>query len=203
MAMQPFTALDAVAAPMPTPNIDTDQILPARFLKKPLGAGYDKYGFADLRFDAAGGEKPDFVLNKAPYRGAGIIVAARNFATGSSREAAVYALLALGVRCVIAPSFGDIFYSNSTKNGLLPVILPEEQVNRLLALLAEKPGTKLAVDLAAQSVTGPGDLAFRFEIDASRKMRLLEGLDDIQLTLKYRPEIEAFERAYAAAPFGT
>jgi len=201
MAMQPFTSWTAVAAPMPTPNIDTDQILPARFLKKPLGPGYETYGFHDLRFDAEGREKPGFVLNTEPWRGAGIIVAGRNFATGSSREAAVYALLALGIRCVIAPSFGDIFYSNSTKNGLLPVVLPEPAVTQLLALLAGQPGTRLAVDLAAQTVSGPGGLSWRFEIDPSRKLRLLEGLDDIQLTLKHLPQIEAFERAYAAAPF--
>jgi 3-isopropylmalate/(R)-2-methylmalate dehydratase small subunit len=196
--MQPFTTLDAVAVPLDDANIDTDQIVPARFLKRPRGPDYARFLFHDLRFDAEGNEKPDFPLNRAPWREARILVADANFGCGSSREQAVWALTAYGIRAVIAPSFGDIFYNNSLKVGLLPIVLPADTAARLRHLLAEAPGAHLAIDLAAQTVTAPDRAVHRFDIDAFEKRCLLEGLDDIRLTLRYRDEIERFERRHQA-----
>ena len=194
--MQPFTALDAVAVPLDAANVDTDRIVPARFLKRPRGPDYARFLFHDLRFDAEGNEKPDFPLNRAPWREARILVADANFGCGSSREQAVWALTAYGIRAVIAPSFGDIFYNNSLKIGLLPIVLPAETAARLRHLLAEAPGAHLAIDLAAQTVTAPDGAVHRFDIDPFEKRCLLEGLDDIRLTLRYRDEIERFERRH-------
>src|SRR5918912_34712 len=188
--MEPFTTLDAVAVPLDAANVDTDRIVPARFLKRPRGPDYARFLFHDLRFDAEGNEKPDFPLNRAPWREARILVADANFGCGSSREQAVWALTAYGIRAVIAPSFGDIFYNNSLKIGLLPIVLPAETAARLRHLLAEAPGAHLAIDLAAQTVTAPDGAVHRFDIDAFEKRCLLEGLDDIRLTLRYRDEIE-------------
>jgi 3-isopropylmalate/(R)-2-methylmalate dehydratase small subunit len=196
--MQPFTTLEAVAAPLDVANVDTDRIIPARFLKRPRGPDYARFLFHDLRFDAAGNEKPDFPLNRAERRDARIIVADANFGCGSSREGAVWALMAYGIRVVIAPSFGDIFFNNGLKNGLLPIVLPAEGAARLRRALLDTPGSRLTVDLAAQTVAAPDGTAHRFEIDAFEKRCLLEGLDDIRLTLTYENDIAAFERRHAA-----
>ena len=185
--MQPFTTLTASAAPLPAADVDTDQIVPARFLKFPREDGYGGFLFRDLRGRA------DFPLDDPAHAGAGILVAGRNFGCGSSREGAVYALMDAGFRCVLAPSFGDIFYSNCLKNGVLPVQLPDTTINALLARVAAQPSLRITVDLAAQTVTAGNDAPVAFEIDPSRKTLLLQGLDDIGLTMQLRPEIEAFE----------
>jgi len=192
--MRPFTSLSAVAAPIELPNIDTDRVIPARFLKKPKGApGYAGFLFHDIRFNADGSEKADFVLNQAPYRDAQILVAAENFGCGSSREMAVWALEAYGVRAVIAPSLGDIFHQNCFKNGLLPVILAADVAAGLRRQLHARPGATIAVDLESQTVTGPDGARHRFDIDPFRKELLLTGRDEIELTLERLAAIEAFE----------
>ncbi len=196
--MEAFQRLDAVAAPMPVPNVDTDQVIPARFLRKPRQDGYGQYLFHDLRFDDAGREKPEFVLNRDAYRGARILVADKNFGCGSSREHAVYALWDYGFRAVIAPSFGDIFYENSFKNGFLPIVLPAETATTLRRALETKPGARMVVDLAAQVVVAPDGTRHAFAIDAFRKECLLRGIDELDFTLSHRAEIEAFERKQAA-----
>ncbi len=196
--MRRLETLSAIAAPMDRANLDTDQILPARFLRKPRDAHYRRYLFADLRFDAEGRERPDFVLNRTAYRGAGIIVGARNFGCGSSREAAVYALEANGVRAVIAPSFGDIFFNNCLANGILPIRLDEAAAADLRGRIEREPGARIAIDLPAQTVTAPDGGVHTFEIDAFRKRCLIEGLDDIALTLARGAAMAAFEAAYAA-----
>jgi 3-isopropylmalate/(R)-2-methylmalate dehydratase small subunit len=196
--MQAFSRLDAVAAPIARPNVDTDQIVPARFLRKPRNPGFANYLFHDLRFDQDGRER-DFVLNKPPYRDAKIVVAERNFGCGSSREAAVYALWDYGIRAVIAPSFGDIFFGNSFMNGLLLIVLPPADVAALINTLDASPGAHMGVDLAAQTVTGADGKAYRFHIDAYRKRCLLEGLDELAFTLSQRDAIKAFEVRHVAA----
>jgi 3-isopropylmalate/(R)-2-methylmalate dehydratase small subunit len=193
--MQAFKNLDAVAAPMARPNVDTDQIVPARYLRKPRNLGFGDYLFRDLRFDKDGRER-DFVLNKPGYRDAKILVAERNFGCGSSRESAVYALWDYGFRAVIAPSFGDIFFGNSFMNGLLLVVLPPADVAALIAALEAKPGAHIKVDLAAQTVTGADGKTYTFEIDAYRKRCLLEGLDELAFTLSQCDAIAAFEQRH-------
>ncbi len=192
--MEKFQKLDAVAVPIPAPNVDTDQIVPARFLRKPRNAGYGGFLFHDLRFDDTGAQKPGFVLNRPAYRGARILVAERNFGCGSSREHAVYALWDYGFRAVIAPSFGDIFFNNCFKNGLLPIVLPAEEVTALQAELAQQPGAHVRVDLERQEVIAPSGKVHRFEVDAFRKQCLLQGLDEIAFTLGHDADIAAFER---------
>ena len=192
--MEPFKRLDAVALPMPVPNVDTDQIIPARFLRKPRKDGFGQYLFNDLRFDDAGKEKTDFVLNQPAYRGARVIVADKNFACGSSREHAVYALWDWGFRAAIAPSFGDIFYGNSLKNGFLPIVLSAEEVASLMAQIRLRPGAHIVVDLERQEVVGPDGKPHRFEIDPFRRDCLLKGVDELDFTLGFRGEIEAFEK---------
>lgn len=196
--MQPFTKLTAVAVPLDDASIDTGRIFPSRFLRKPRSAGYGNFLFRDARFDAEGNERPDFIMNRAPYRKAGILVTGANFACGSSREPAVYALVDAGFRCVIAPSYGDIFFSNCFRNGLLPVVLPPEQVQALRQQLHAMPGATVAVDLERQTVTAPDGAVLPFDIDPSRKLRLLRGLDDASLALESLPQIEAFEAQYRA-----
>jgi len=199
--MQAFTRLTAAAAPIDLPNVDTDRVIPARFLRKPQGsAGYERFLFHDVRFDADGKERPEFVLNQPGFRGVKIVVAAENFGCGSSREAAVWALAAYGVRAVIAPSLGDIFHQNCGKNGVLAVILPAETVAGLRRELHARPGATLSVDLEAQTVTAPDGAVHRFEIDPFRKQMLLSGQDDIGLTLGYEAQIAAFEASHRAAP---
>lgn len=186
--MEPFTRLEAVAAPLDIVNVDTDRIIPARFLRLPRSAGYHNYLFHDLR--EAGG----FVLDDPAYRSAQILVAAENFGCGSSREGAVWALAGAGLRAWVAPSFGDIFFENSFKNGTLPVILPAPRVTQIRQLLAAKPGSKLVIDLAAQTVTLPDGSVERFEVDPFRKECLLNGWDEIDLTLQHEAAIAAHER---------
>ena len=187
-----FTSLTAVAAPYEPVNVDTDQIIPARFLKFPRKDGYGKFLFHDLA------EDPDFVLNREPYREARILVANRNFGCGSSREGAAYAFYDRGFRSVIAPSFGDIFYSNCLKNGIVPVRLPEDVCGQLRKLLTDSPGSRLTVDLVGQEVRTPQGEVHRFEVDGFYREMLLKGVDELGLTLALLPQIEAFERGYAA-----
>ncbi len=191
--MQPFTNVTAVAAPMDLPNIDTDRIIPARFLRKPKGPALEGLLFHDVRFDAEGNEREDFILNQAPFRNAKVLVVSDNFGCGSSREAAVWVLESHGIRSVIAPSLGDIFHENCYKNGLLPVILPAPVVAALRAQLHARPGATMTVDLPSQTVTAPDGATHRFEVDPFRKQALLSGQDEIALTLSYEKEIAAFE----------
>jgi 3-isopropylmalate/(R)-2-methylmalate dehydratase small subunit len=197
--MDAFTPLDAVAAPLPRINVDTDQIVPALYLQKPRSADFGAFLFCDVRHDAQGARRPDFPLNDAAYADARILVAGRNFGCGSSREHAVWALADGGFRAVIAPSFGDIFFSNALKNGLLPIVLPEALVDGLLDTLQRRPGTRLRIDLAEQTVTAPDGSTARFEIDPFARHCLLEGLDELDYTLRQSARIEAYERAHAPA----
>lgn len=194
--MRPFTRLEAIAAPLYEANIDTDKLIPHRFLRKPLSAGYRNFLFYNQRFTPEGEPKPGFVLDREPFNRAQILVAGANFGCGSTREGAVYALADFGIRAVIAPSFGDIFHANLLQNGMLPVVLPEAVVAGLAGVLQDSPGVTIQVDLERQVVRLPGDEAYRFEIEASRKARLLAGEDDIAITLRHAAAIEAFERNY-------
>ena len=197
--MQPFTSFRAVAVPIDIANCDTDQIVPARFLRhSPDDPGYDRYLFHDLRFDAQGKEHSDFIFNREPYRDGKILVADVNWGCGSSRENAVYVLVANGIRCVIAPSFGDIHYGNCMKHGVLPVRLPRETCDALRAALHERPGAKITIDLEGQTVTGPDGGVHAFEIAVFDKHRMLNGLDDIAVTLEHQADIEAFEARHFA-----
>src|SRR5665213_391078 len=190
--MEKFTRITATACPLPAENIDTDQILPARYLKLPRKGEHGNVLFQDLRFDAAGNERPDFPLNRPSWRGAKIIVGGRNFGGGSSREAAVYALFDYGIRCVIAPSFGDIFSQNATKNGLLTAVVNETDSSALIAALTREPTLMVSVDLEAKAITC-GELRNRFTIDPARQTRLLNGWDDIDVTASFREQIGAFK----------
>jgi 3-isopropylmalate/(R)-2-methylmalate dehydratase small subunit len=195
--MQTFTTLHAVAVPLDRANVDTDQILPARFLKKPRSAGYGGFLFYDERRRSV-----DFPLDQPAFRGAAILVADRNFGCGSSREGAVYGLVDGGIRCVIAPSFGDIFAANAAKNGLLTITLPEAEVGKLRDRLRAAPGPTLTVDLSAETITDPDGRTIHFEIDTFRKRCLIEGLDDIDLTLECIDAITGFdERAAREQPW--
>ncbi len=196
--MQPFAPLEDVAAPLAAPNLDTDQIIPARFCWRKRADGWGHLLFHDLRFDDGGAPKPDFVLNRDQYRAARILVANRNFACGSSREQAVWSLYDYGFRAVIAPSFGDIFFNSSFQNGLLPVLLAAERVAELRRLLEQTPGSTVGVDLAAQELRGPDGRIDSFDIDPFRKECLLAGVDSIAFTLGHRDAIAAFEEAYEA-----
>ena len=198
--MDPFTHMDAVGVPMPTPNIDTDQVIPARYLSRPRSEGLAECLFHDLKRRPDGSENPGFVMNRPEYRDARILVAERNFGCGSSRENAVHALFDAGFRVVIAPSFGDIFRSNCTKNGIVPVILPAAAVTEILEGLAARPGARMAVDLQRQLVTGPGNASWTFEIDPFVKECLLAGQDDIDLSLRHVDQIAAFEAAHPGSP---
>ena len=190
--MTPFTVLTAAAVPLDMVNVDTDRIVPARFLRQPRSAGYENFLFHDLRE-----ADRDFILDRPEYRGARILVAAQNFGCGSSREAAVWALAGRGLRAWIAPSFGDIFLENSYKNGVLAVVLPEPRVAAIRRLLHERPGTELTIDLPAQEVRLPDGSVDRFEVDPFRKECLLAGIDEIDLTLRYQAEIAAYEQRQA------
>lgn len=192
--MEKVTRITAVACPLPAENIDTDQILPARYLKLPRKGEHGKVLFQDLRFDAQGRERTEFPLNKAPWRTAKIVVGGRNFGGGSSREAAVYALYDYGIRCVIAPSFGDIFSQNATKNGLLTAVVTEADDRALIAALTKEPALALTVDLETQTIAC-GEHMYRFTIDPARRTRLLNGWDDIDLTESFRSKIDAFKAA--------
>ena len=196
--MQPFTTLDAKAAPLDIANLDTDQIIPKQFLKTVERVGLGKGLFYDLRFDEQGNAKPGFVLNDPRYASAGVLIAGDNFGCGSSREHAPWALLDFGVRCVIAPSFADIFYNNCFQNGLLPIALPADQVR---ALMGEAKGGNhvFSVDLESQTVTAPSGAKFTFEIEPGRKEKLLKGLDAIGETLQAAKSIDVYEMRQALA----
>ena len=191
--MTPFENLKAVAAPLALSNVDTDQIIPARFLQKPRKEGYGGFLFRDLKFDNTDRPKPDFVLNQPKFASARILVAGRNFGCGSSREGAVYALWDSGFRSVIAPSFGDIFFNNALKNGFLPIVLLQAEVDDLLAILATASDPGLAINLADQTVTDPNQKVRTFEIDPFVKQCLIRGVDELDYTLSLSREIEAFE----------
>lgn len=193
--MQPFTTLTAVAAPLDAADIDTNQLSPTQFSKLPRGPRYAQVLFHEHRFHANGAEK-DHILNRPPYRSAGILVADRNFGCGSSREHAVWALYEFGIRSVIAPSFGDIFITNCYKNGLLPVALGDAEAAALRRALHDVPGSSIAIDLQAQTVADGAGHLYRFEIPAVRRKCLLEGLDDIARTEQYLAQFEAYEAAY-------
>jgi len=192
--MDKFIRLTAVACPLDVANLNTDQLIPARFLKLPRSAGLAAALLRDLRFDADGRERPDFPLNRPAWREAKIVVGARNFGCGSSREAAVYALCDYGVRCVIAPSFGDIFAGNAVQNGLLTAIVSDDEAATLMGLLGETPGRALTVDLEQQLIQCDNQ-SFRFVIDPVRRTRLLNGWDNIALTESYIDQIAAFKMA--------
>jgi 3-isopropylmalate/(R)-2-methylmalate dehydratase small subunit len=194
--MEKFVTLTAVAVPMDRPNIDTDQLLPARFLRRPRDEGFGDVLFIDQRFDDEGNPRPDFVLNQTPYKAARIIVGDRNFGGGSSREGAPWALLDYGFRCIVASSFGDIFYNNSLKNGLLPVRLSEDAVTAIRGQLHEHPGSTITVNLKTQTVTAPDGATHKFDIEPFRKQSLLKGLDDIGMTFEHKQEIDTFENGF-------
>jgi 3-isopropylmalate/(R)-2-methylmalate dehydratase small subunit len=190
--MEKFTTLTGTACPIDQSNLNTDQILPARYLKWTRAMGFSKVLFHDLRFDAEGGEKSDFPLNKPVWRKSTTLVSARNFGCGSSREAAVYALYDFGVRCVIAPSFGDIFAGNAVQNGLLTAIVTEEEAAEIMGSLAQMPELPVTVDLEQQTILC-GNRTYKFRVDPVRRMRLLNGWDDLALTENYRERISAFK----------
>jgi 3-isopropylmalate/(R)-2-methylmalate dehydratase small subunit len=191
--MEKFTKLRAVAAPLPMVNVDTDKIIPKQFLKTIKRTGLAKGLFYELRFDEAGRPKAGFVLDQPAYREAKILVAGANFGCGSSREHAPWALLDFGIRCVIAPSFADIFYNNCFKNGILPIALPQEQVDLLMDDAERGSNAVVSVDLESQTITGPDGGELHFEIDPFRRHCLLNGLDDIGLTLEKQAAIDRFE----------
>jgi 3-isopropylmalate/(R)-2-methylmalate dehydratase small subunit len=193
--MEKFTTLRGVAAPLPMVNCDTDKIIPARFLKTIKRTGLGKNLFNDMRYDADGAEKPEFVLNQPAWRGARILVAGENFGCGSSREHAPWAILDYGIGAVIAPSFADIFYNNSFKNGVLLITLPQQQVDQLMEDARKGANAVLTIDLEKQEITRPDGGVIRFDIDSFRKHCLLDGLDDIGLTLQKRVAIDKFESA--------
>jgi 3-isopropylmalate/(R)-2-methylmalate dehydratase small subunit len=191
--MDKFTTLTAVAAPMPMANIDTDKIIPARFLKTIKRSGLGVHLFDTLRFDNQGNERPEFVLNQEPYRRAQIIIAHENFGCGSSREHAPWALLDFGIRCIIAPDFADIFYNNSFKNGVLPIRLSRAICDALIEDAKLGGNARLTVDLARQVVVRPNGEEIHFDIDPFRKHLLLNGLDDIGQTMQHATKIDTFE----------
>ena len=200
--MRAFTTLTGIAAPLPQANVDTDKIIPGRFLKTIARTGLGKHLFANIRYRDDGSENPDFVLNQDPWRQAEVLVAHDNFGCGSSREHAPWALLDFGIRCVIAPSFGDIFHNNSFKNGILPIRLPREICDKLMEDAKLGANARVTVDLARQVVVRPNGEEIPFEVDAFRKHCLLNGLDDIGQTLQHAPAIDDYEaKRRAAAPW--
>jgi|TARA_Y100000991_G_scaffold109998_1_gene82861 3-isopropylmalate/(R)-2-methylmalate dehydratase small subunit len=191
--MQKFDQLTGVAAPLDILNIDTDMIIPKQFLKTIKRSGLGKNLFDEMRYDRDGNEMVDFVLNRPPYRQAEILVAGDNFGCGSSREHAPWALLDFGIRCVISTSFADIFYNNCFKNGILPIVVSPDERDALLADSADTENPELSIDLAAQTIRRPNGVTISFEVDAFRKKCLLEGLDDIGLTMEKSGSIDDFE----------
>jgi 3-isopropylmalate/(R)-2-methylmalate dehydratase small subunit len=191
--MEKFTKLDAVAAPLNMINVDTDMIIPKQFLKTIKRSGLGKNLFDEMRYGDDGSEIEDFVLNQPAYRNAQILVAGANFGCGSSREHAPWALLDFGIKCVIAPSFADIFFNNCFKNGILPIALPQAEVDKLMSDAKQGNGTVLTINLEAQTITRPNGETISFDVDPFRKNCLIEGLDDIGLTLKKSEKIDAFE----------
>ena len=199
--MQPFTTLTGIAAPLPMANVDTDKIIPARFLKSISRTGFGKNLFANLRYREDGSENPDFVLNQEPYRRAEILIAFENFGCGSSREHAPWALLDFGIRCVISTSFADIFYNNCFKNGILPITVSPDDLEKLFDDAERGANATLTIDLPNQEIRGPDGGTVKFEIDPFRKHCLINGLDDIGLTLEKAPAIDAYEKKLAERPW--
>ena len=197
--MEPFTTLKAIAAPLPAPNIDTDVIMPKQFLKRIDRAGLAEGAFHELRFDESGIQRPEFILNQPPYDQAKILIAGDNFGCGSSREHAPWALLDFGIRCVISTSFADIFYNNCFKNGILPIVLPQEQVDILMQDAEKGENARMTVDLEAQEITTSDGQVIAFDVDEFRKHCLLNGLDDIGLTMEKADKIDTFESGHADA----
>jgi 3-isopropylmalate/(R)-2-methylmalate dehydratase small subunit len=193
--MEPFVQLNGIAAALDRVNVDTDQIIPKQFLKRVERTGFGEFLFFDWRQLPDGSQNPDFELNQPGYQGATVLVAGRNFGCGSSREHAPWALLDYGFRAIIAPSYADIFYNNCFKNGILPVTLPEETVNEILARAKASPGYRVTVDLEHNRVEDDQGLSVPFEVDAFRRHCLMLGLDDIGLSLEHVKEIDAFEAA--------
>ena len=200
--MDKFTTLTGVAAPMPLINVDTDMIIPKQFLKTIKRSGLGANLFDEMRFDDDGNEIPDFVLNKPQYRNAEILIAGDNFGCGSSREHAPWAIADFGIKCVVSTSFADIFFNNCFKNGILPIVLPQEQVDLLMADAEKGENARMTVDLEAQEITTSDGEVIKFDVDAHRKHCLLEGLDDIGQTMQKKASIDAFEaQASAARPW--
>ncbi len=197
--MEKFTTLSGIAAPFPMVNVDTDRIIPARFLKTIKRTGLGKNLFNELRYAEDGAERPDFILNKPAYRESRILVAGENFGCGSSREHAPWALIDFGIRCVIAPSFADIFSNNCSKNGILVIELPQAQVDALMADAEKGENARLSIDLERQEITRPDGYVIGFDIDPFKKHCLLNGLDDIGLTLQREDRIAAFEDRHKSA----
>ena len=199
--MEKFTRLTGVAAPLPLINVDTDMIIPKQFLKTIQRSGLGKNLFEEMRYTPDGEEVAEFVLNRPAYRKAQILVAGENFGCGSSREHAPWALLDFGIRCVIAPSFADIFYNNCFKNGILPIVLPQEDVDKLMDDAERGANAVVTIDLENQVITGPDGGSIAFEVDAHRKHCLLNGLDDIGLTMQKAANIDSYEqKARAGQP---
>jgi 3-isopropylmalate/(R)-2-methylmalate dehydratase small subunit len=199
--MEKFTSLSGIAAPLNMINVDTDMIIPKQFLKTIQRSGLGKNLFDEMRFTLDGKEVESFVLNKPAYRQAEILVAGDNFGCGSSREHAPWALLDFGIRCIIAPSFADIFYNNCFKNGILPIVLPQADVDRLMDDAERGANATVSIDLASQTITGHDGGEIRFEVDAFRKQCLMEGLDDIGLTLQKAGSIDSYEADLKAQPW--
>ncbi len=192
--MQPFTTLTGVAAPLPLINVDTDKIVPARHLKTIKRTGLGVHLLETLRYDEQGKERPDFVLNREPYRHAQILITGENFGCGSSREHAPWALLDFGIRCVIAPSYADIFFNNCFKNGILPIVLPQEQVDLLMKEAENAPNPTFTIDLQAQEIRRPtGNEPIPFNVDPASRDKLLQGLDEVGETLRKAETIDGYE----------
>ena len=199
--MDPFVRVEGIAAPLDIAKIDTGMIAPGRFQRirrRPGHADYANVFLHDLRFDENDRPRPDFVLNQVAYHGARILVTGGDFGCGSSRESAAYSVLDFGLRALVGPSFGDVFAGNCMQNGIVPAVLPVAAVQTLWRQLKERPGATVAVDLPTQTVTGPDGAAYGFDIDATRKERLLKGLDDVGVTLTHLAAIESFEESYRA-----
>ncbi|WP_433946495.1 3-isopropylmalate dehydratase small subunit [Paenibacillus sp. SN-8-1] len=199
--MQAFTKLNGIVGPVDRVNVDTDAIIPKQFLKRIERTGFGQFLFFEWRFDEEGNVNPNFELNKPRYEGASVLISRVNFGCGSSREHAPWAIMDYGFRCVIAPSFADIFYNNCFKNGILPIVLSEEQVEDLFQRTAAHDGYKLNVDLENKTITDEYGLVINFDLDEHRRQFLLQGLDDIGLTLKHEDEISAYEQKNAARLF--
>ncbi len=196
--MEKFTTLTGIAAHLPIINVDTDMIIPKQYLKTIKRTGLGEGLFAELRYDEHGKRRPDFVLHKPPYTQAKILIAGENFGCGSSREHAPWALLDFGFRCIIAPSFADIFYNNCFKNGILPIILPQDEIDKLIDDASRGDNARLTIDLEAQEIRGPDGGVITFDVDPHRKRCLIEGLDDIGLTMEKAAHIDAYEQKIAA-----
>jgi 3-isopropylmalate/(R)-2-methylmalate dehydratase small subunit len=192
--MEAFTTLTGIAAPLDRPNVDTDQIIPKQFLKRIERTGFGQFLFYDWRYQGDGKTpNPEFELNQAQYQGATVLLAGKNFGCGSSREHAPWALNQYGFRAILAPSYADIFFNNCFQNGMLPIVLPEEQVSMLMRRAQETPGYLLTIDLETQKIKDDQDFSTHFDVDPFRRHSLLNGLDDIGLTLQHEPDITAYE----------